>query len=148
MSAYWLEKNFKESLELPTQAIEWLLALWRVTQVFDDVADGDSVSRDDLLGSVVDALVTLPTNSFYTANHATLDPLVAVAILKWKASDELERTGSASAMSFAWRAGYYDIVLAVVQIVHGMTVAMAVCASVANLYGEDFEDYLKEFENA
>ena len=71
-----------------------------------------------------------------------------MAILKWKASDEAERAGNPSAMSFVWRAGFYDVVLAVVQIVHGTDAAMQIAVNVMSLYGETLPDYMQEFGNA
>ena len=49
---------------------------------------------------------------------------------------------------FVWRAGYYDIVLAVVQIEHGVQAAMDIGPVVLNLYGESLEEYMKEMSDA
>lgn len=143
-----LSRNLKEVFGLPDDAREWLLALWNLTQVFDDMADGDHPDRDDLDQAILDALVNMPGNAFFAAHQGSLLPLVAVAILKWKASDTVERAGDAGVMSFAWRAGFYDIVLAVVQLCHGQQVAMEVCHLVMQLYGEDFPTYCEEFDRA
>lgn len=145
---FWLSRNLKESLGLPDQAREWLMALWNVVQVFDDMADGDHPERDKLDTAIYDALVGLPNNGFFVQNRAILLPLLSVAILKWKASDEAERAGNPSAMSFVWRAGFYDVVLAVVQIVHGTDAAMQIAVNVMSLYGETLPDYMQEFGNA
>ncbi len=145
---HWLIRNFKEVFGFPDDAIEWLVALWRVIQAFDDLADGDHMDRDSVAGAVCAAILTLPSNRFYVANSHILNPLLAVAILKWRASDDIERSGKANATSFAWRAGYYDIVLAVVQIIHGMETALKTAEAVLRLYGENFDEYIKEFHNA
>lgn len=73
---------------------------------------------------------------------------MAVNILKWQASDRAEREGHADAMSFVWRAGFYDIVLMVVQLCHGRQVAQSCAHHVMGLYGEKLDDYLKEFNHA
>ena len=145
---YWLNENFKEAFALPEEARAWLLSLWNVIQVFDDMADGDHPDRARLHQAIADALVNMPSNDFFLRHGHILLPLISVAILKWIASDDAERAGSADAMSFAWRAGYYDIVLAVVQIVHGDDIARGVCRAVMGLYGENYSEYLKEFGNA
>jgi hypothetical protein len=49
-------------------------------------------------------------------------------------------------MAFAWRAGYYDIVLSVVCICHGAAAAVKAAPFVMGLYGEKFDAYLNEFD--
>jgi hypothetical protein len=60
----------------------------------------------------------------------------------------VERDGQACATSFVWRAGYYDLVLAAVQIEHGSQLAMDIGPVVLKLYGESLEDYMKEMSDA
>jgi hypothetical protein len=145
---YWLRRNFMETLSLSEEASDWLLALWEVIQLFDDIADGAAVDRDDLDAAIWNTLVGLPSNGFYQRNAHILIPLMGVAVFKWKASDTVERDGGACAMSFVWRAGYYDLVLAAVQIEHGVQAAMDIGQSVLKLYGENFEEYMKEMSHA
>ncbi len=73
---------------------------------------------------------------------------MATMVLKWQASDQAERDGKADARSFVWRAGYYDVVLMVVTLCHPAKQAKELSRYVMELYGEKFEDYLKEFGNA
>lgn len=145
---FWLSRNLNETLALPDDARAWLMSLWNVVQVFDDMADGDFPDRDKLDIAIFDAIVAMPANLFFNQHKAALLPLLAVAILKWKAADTAERAGTPTAMSYVWRAGFYDIVLACVQIIHGTENAMQIAASVMALYGETLPDYLKEFGNA
>lgn len=140
-----LQSLFDEGLGLPPEATDWLLAVWAVFQVFDDVADGDEVRRSDLHDAIWNTLVRMPSNPFYAANSGALLPIMASAILKWVASDDAERAGRADEKSFVWRASYYDIVLLVVLLAQGKDAALAKAATVMSLYGETFEDYRKEF---
>ena len=133
---------------LPAPAIEWLLMLYGAIQVFDDVADGDAVERDDLNAAIWNTLVGMSQNIFWIANSQTLTPVVASMILKWQASDQAERSGKADARSFVWRAGYYDVVLMTVALCHGTQRATETAQQVMELYGETLEDYMKEFGNA
>lgn len=84
----------------------------------------------------------------FAQKSATLVPLLANAILKWQASDHVEREGDVDARSFMWRAGYYDIILTVVQLCHGQEVAKESAHLIMRMYGEKYEDYLEEFSNA
>lgn len=146
--ADWLSRNLTEVFQLPEAATEWLLSLFNVIQVFDDVADGDAVSRADLDRALYDALAGWYSNPFFASNAGNLVPLLAVNILKWQASDRVEREGKAGPVSFTWRAGYYDVVLMVVQICHGRQFATENAHLVMALYGESFDEYLAEFNHA
>lgn len=145
---YWLERNFVEVLELPPAAVTWLLDLWHVSQTFDDLADGDPVDRATLDETIWRTLVGLPGNAFFQANCMSLLPALATAILKWKGSDTAEREGHVDARTFVWRAAYYDIVLLTVSLCRGPKIALEMADEVMKLYGEKFEDYLKEFSYA
>jgi hypothetical protein len=136
---------FDDVLGLPPDAADWLLSVWVVTQVFDDVADGHNVERKALHDAIWNSLVKMPLNPFYQANSGTLLPIMANSILKWVASDDAERAGKADEKSFVWRAAFYDIVLLVVLLTQGKDAALAKAATVMSLYGETFADYRKEF---
>lgn len=140
-----LRHHFAVTLDLPSAAVEWLLDVWRMIQMLDDVADGDPISRDDLNGVIWASLVTMPANPFFLANAAALQTALAQLVLKWQASDDAERQGQADARSFVWRAGYYDLVLLVVLLTKGHADAMKDAKTVMHLYGETLHEYLKEF---
>jgi hypothetical protein len=142
-----LQQHFTH-IGLPKEAQAWLLMLWSVIQFFDDVADADHIERNELDAALWNALVSMPDSQFFQQHRSVLVPLVANAILKWQASDLAERSKEADAKSFVWRAGYYDIVLSVVSLVHGPVKAIAGAREIMSMYGESFEDYLKEFANA
>jgi predicted naringenin-chalcone synthase len=147
-SSEWLKENLQRVLALPAPATEWLLMLWGAIQVFDDVADGDPVEREDLNAVIWNTLVGMNQNSFWAANSLTLAPVVATMILKWQGSDQAERAGKADARSYVWRAGYYDVVMMVVALCHGTKYATDNAHLVMALYGETLEDYMKEFGHA
>jgi hypothetical protein len=138
---------FRDMLELPPAAVAWLLDLWHVSQVFDDIADGDPVDREALDAAIYASLVDLPSNPFYLANASQLAPVLALNVLKWKGSDTAEREGRADEKSFVWRAAYYDTIMLAVLICHGPKAAIQAADKVMSLYGESFADYRKEFPN-
>lgn len=143
-----LTVNLTQALELPVDAAAWLLDVWHMIQMFDDVADGDAVARPDLNQAVWKCFVGMPSNPFYAAHADQLHPALGTAILKWQAADEAERDGRADERSFVWRAAYYDLVLLVVLLVHGYPRAIEMAGDVMALYGESFADYRKEFPHA
>lgn len=139
-----LKHSFKV-LELPDDASSWLLDVWGCIQVFDDVADGDAVSGDDLGRAIWSSLVGLQMNAFHARNAAALVPVLALQILKWHGANDVERAGQADARSYVWRAGFYDLVLMVACLVHGPEKAAALSPVVMRMYGETFDEYLTEF---
>jgi hypothetical protein len=145
---HWLRKNFSEVLDLPEDAENFLIDLYKVIQLFDDVADEDHVSRNRLDAVVWASLVGMPGNAFYVAHAKNLIPVLATQILKWQASDRVERSGNANPKSYMWRAGYYDVVLLVIRLCHGYDKAMELGPAVMTLYAETLNDYLEEFGNA
>ena len=147
-AAYWLSKNLQECFAIQGDAHDWIMSLWNAIQVFDDMADGDFPDRENLFACIADTLVNMPANEFFREHCDTLLPLVAVALLKWRAADDVELEHKPTEMSYAWRAGFYDIVLAVVQIFHGIEVAKDAARYVMLMYGESYADYHKEFANA
>lgn len=132
-----------DKLDLPQPAVDWLLDLWRVIQAFDDVHDGDPVR--DVMPALWASLVSMPGNPFYLSNAAALQSALAIAILKWHAANVAEESGKADERSFMWRAAYYDVVLLVVLLCRGQTVALHLAPAVMMLYGESFAAYREEF---
>ena len=143
-----LENHFIGTLDLPEAASEWLLGAWDVIQFVDDVADGDEIPRESLNNALMQMLVSMPSNPFFLSYSSELTPVLAVQILKWQASDWAERNDRADERSYMWRAGFYDLVLLVVQLCHGHEVAIQQSFIIMSLYGETMTDYKKEFPNA
>lgn len=143
-----LQANLKTAFDLPDAAVAWLIGMWDAIQFLDDVVDGDVIDRAAQDRAINQLLVALPSNPFFMVNASILLPVVSVQLLKWQASDMAERSGVADAKSYMWRAGYYDLVLMVVQICHGYDAALLAAPSVMTLYGETLAGYLKEFNHA
>lgn len=143
-----LRVAFNDTFRLPPAAADWLLMLFETAQLFDDCADRDPIKRGELNSVIWATLVAMPSNSFYRAHQVELSTLLGNFILKWQASDVAERKKAHDEVSFVWRASYYDVVLGVVTLCHGPAVAHELAVKVMQLYGEKYEDYLKEFGNA
>lgn len=136
MDAAYLQSHFTD-LGLPPEAQEYLLDLWHVIQLIDDAQDGDAIKDVRPVSWAV--FVRMPLNAFYRQNMHTLQPLLAMQLIKWEAANIAETTGRADERSFAWRSGYYEIV----------SMACHLCGLNAHaalgLYGDTFADYRKEF---
>lgn len=141
-------RKLLEDLKLPEEAVNWLIMLFDTIQVFDDFADGDKVDRKDLNKLIHNTLVFMPINPFFRMYADTLWPVISNNILKWQASDAAERADKASAMSFVWRAGFYDIILFVYSLCFGHEKATQMSDQIMGLYGEKFKGYMQEVKNA
>lgn len=145
-------KNLKRilinDLLLPQDAVDWLIMGYSSIQTLDDFADGDKVDRKDLDALIWNMFIGMPQNPFYFKHSQILWPMMATAILKWQASDTVERSGEADEMSFVWRASFYDIILFVYALVHGHGMATKNAHVIMKLYGEKFKDYIQEVNNA
>ena len=140
-----IRNSLTDGLKLPADAVEWLCDLYAVTQVYDDVADGDEVDRADLNRALYSSIVGMSLNPFFDLNRFTLRPVLALFIMKWQASDAAERAGAADEVSFVWRAGFYDVVMTVFLLVYGREDTEANAHLIMSLYGEKFADYSSEF---
>lgn len=142
-----LRKHFTDVLELPEQACNYLCDLFETIQSLDDWVDGDPSTPDEKSRAIWNSLAGLQLNPFVMQNPCLLWAQ-GLQFLKWLGADQAERTGTSLHTAFVWRAGYYDIVLLVVLLVHGSEKAMRLAHLVLSMYGESFADYEKEFGDA
>jgi hypothetical protein len=139
--------HFK-NLELPASAQQWLLDFWDVIQGLDDWRDNDTVDPAEKEKVIYQVMVAMPSNPFFQTYSNELLPLMSNLVLKWIAANKLEKNKEELNKAYMWRASYYDLVLEVVRLVHGYANAAMVSDYIAKMYGESFEDYVKEFQNA
>jgi hypothetical protein len=135
-------------LNLPPAAQRWLLDFFNVIQGLDDWRDNDPVEPRQKEKVIYQVMVDLPQNPFFQTHSYNLLPLVSILILKWIGANNLEDNREQLHKAYMWRAAYYDLILEVVRLVHGFDEAANAAEYVAKLYGETYEDYVKEFENA
>ena len=135
-------------LSLPPIAQRWLLDFFDVIQGLDDWRDDDPVEPKQKEKVIYQVMVELPQNHFFQTHCHNLLPLVSILVLKWIGANKLEDNREQLHKAYMWRAAYYDLILEVVRLVHGFDGAASAAEYVAKLYGETYEDYVKEFENA
>lgn len=130
------------TLDLPDEAVDFLLSLWTLIQGLDDWHDGTPA---DTSSAIWAACVGIPGNGFLAAHRQIMVPVMANAVMKWHAANIIEANKEIEQFpkSFVWRACYYDVVLQVVLIVHGSG-AKEKAAMVLRMYGEKLADYHKE----
>lgn len=127
------------TLGLPEPAQAWLLDLWNLVQVMDDVTDGDPVKKEAAAKAVRAIFLTMPLNDFYRGYAAILQPVLVLQMLKWEACNEIEAKGLANEKTYVWRAGFYDVVLLVCHLC-GISDVGHACLE---MYGETFTEYME-----
>lgn len=135
-------------LNLPEPTVRWLLDFWNVIQGLDDWRDNDEVSPQEKEAVIYKVMFLLPNNPFFQYHSKELLPIVSNLVLRWIGANRLEDNKEDLHKAYMWRAAYYDLILEVVRLVHGFEAAANASDFVARLYGETFEDYVKEFQNA
>jgi hypothetical protein len=135
-------------LNLPPTAQRWLLDFFNVIQGLDDWRDNDPIEPKQKEKVIYQVMVELPQNHFFQTYSHNLLPLVSILVLKWIGANKLEDNREQLHKAYMWRAAYYDLILEVVRLVHGFDEAANAAEYVAKLYGETYEDYVKEFNNA
>ena len=135
-------------LNLPESTVRWLLDFWSVIQGLDDWRDNDEVSPQEKEAVIYKVMFLLPNNPFFQYHSKELLPIVSNLVLRWIGANRLEDNREDLHKAYMWRAAYYDLILEVVRLVHGFEAAANASDFVAKLYGETFEDYVKEFQNA
>lgn len=127
-------------------AINLSLDLWDVCQVWDDLIDGDSVSKDDINEAFLKCLLRIPTNPISLA-MPELPYHIYNVFLRWRDSDLIERsapTGEDLNKSYMLRAGVYDLFILIAAKLYGDEHAKNIGVKVRKYYGEKLEDYKSE----
>ena len=135
-------------LNLPEPTVRWLSDFWSVIQGLDDWRDNDEVSPQEKEAVIYKVMFLLPNNPFFQYHSKELLPIVSNLVLRWIGANRLEDNREDLHKAYMWRAAYYDLIFEVVRLVHGFEAAANASDFVAKLYGETFEDYVKEFQNA
>jgi hypothetical protein len=143
-----MNEHLLAPLNLPLTAQRWLIDFFSVIQGLDDWRDNDPVDPKQKEKVIYQVMVELPQNHFFQTHSHNLLPLVSILVLKWIGANKLEDNREQLHKAYMWRAAYYDLILEVVRLVHGFDGAASAAEYVAKLYGETYEDYVKEFENA
>lgn len=103
------------------EAAEFCGLIGEITQVIDDLYDGDKVVAPYEIERVFFAtLVELPRNPFYARHFALLNPIMQAAFVAWSASNALEH-GPAhdKSLAFVLRDKMTDLVVQCAWIVGG-----------------------------
>lgn len=123
-------------------AIQFIELLGGISQVWDDLIDGDDADGPAVNGAFIDALCMLPRNQFYAQNFSELQPLIDSAILDWLTSNQLEDEGERTELSWALRDSLAAVIVGAAKIVGGMAWANEISKTVRLfVHDESIEGY-------
>lgn len=129
-------------------AVQMCLDLFKISQTWDDLHDGDPVDNDRLSEVFKTALVSLPDNPFYDKFRFQLRPLIMSTILQWESANSMEKLKQSPHKSYMLRAGIYSIFHMCVFLLHGPKIARKTGPAIYEIYGETPDNFLKGDENA
>lgn len=146
------DRQFFETVLLGHKdAIDLCSMLGFVTQLWDDLIDGDPRPAGDVNKAFLLALCAIPQNSFYLTHQHELVPMLRMAIFDWLDATELEqdpnRTAKDLAIAYGLRDSMVSLVVQITALVGGPAHAIAVGPSIRRtLFDESFEDYKASME--
>lgn len=141
---------FDEIYQGNKAAIDLSMMLFLVSQVWDDVVDGDDLDRSSLNDAFTMAMISIPTNPVYLSVPALPFHIYNV-FLRWRDSTEIENNSPSDAdlnKCYMLRAGIYDIFVLIAAALYGDNYAKEIGPKVRRFYGENLIDYKSEFNHA
>ena len=124
-------------------AIAFILELWRIVELWDDLIDRDKPAGEAAVNQAFfAALITLPRNVFYRRHFDRLNPLLEGAILDWFTANALEtrRDGDDLRIAYVLRGNVQMLLVAAANIVAGPVWAGAVNLELRSV-GDRWDDY-------
>lgn len=111
-----------------------------VAHFFDDLIDNDrDIGKNEIHSNLWLSMITLPRNEFYRNNFNELNPLVASAILNWRAANELEATVSNAdkEISFIIRSEYVNLLIHSALLVGGVDWAAEITPKIRRFWHDE-----------
>lgn len=119
--------------------------LFAVTQVWDDLIDGDSdVTHEEVNKAFYACLVEIPGNAFFQAHIKTLQPILASFIIDWLDANRLERQDDhGQNVAFVLRDSIGGFAIQCARIIGGLDWALEVSIPLRRLFinNETLADY-------
>ena len=143
-----LRQNLDVIMQGNRQAIDACILLFGIAQIWDDIIDGDNVTPENVNRAFVAALVELPTNPIVQI-MPELPYHIYNVFLRWRDSTSIERSKPSDSdlhKCYMLRAGLYDIFVLIAAKLYGDDYASIIGPQVRRMYGEEFNEYAKEFK--
>ena len=145
VSEEWIIERNRRLLEWfngDVEAVEFLLLLSDITELWDDLIDKDRPISDERINYVFEhALVTLPLHPFYQKHHQHLRPLFIHAINAWQLANKFAK-GTRSERALAYTLRNMDIMIAeaIVYLTSGPARMREVSPELWKFFGAEQDD--------
>jgi hypothetical protein len=149
-SAEWREKRnvlLRKWFCGNEDAVRLVITLGQIAETWDDLIDGDPVSKEDIHTAFMYALFVLPENPVWAAHRARLAPVLLAGVNAWMDSLTLEHREDthSKVWAYALRDWYMEVVPAVACCIGGFELMRVVSLPAREFFqAETFEDYMKE----
>ena len=152
-SQEWRQARNKKLLEWlggDVNALNYLLDMGEVLEVWDDLIDKDKPTPDARINNAFYLMsIKMPQNPFYVAYHQQLMPYWEMALNAWLDSVELEKGGKQEQMfAHVLRFSGIEVVFPVLRIVRGREVARSLSLEVRKFFTmyETFDEYVEKLK--
>jgi len=116
-----LRNSFLHNWIKDAPAVQFLLTIGSVAEVWDDLVDKDKeVTESEINQTFFSLLVELPLNPFFDKYKFRLIPLMVTGINTWQDSNILSKgSDNDKAMAYVLRDWYVELVMFVMYLLHG-----------------------------
>ena len=129
-------------------AVDLCKKVWKICHFWDDIIDRDPVTANEVDDAMESALTGINSNEFFLRNPNIFVGMMALIISNWHTSNVYEQSKTDLQKSYMLRAHLYNLPILCAFIIGGQQWANEVSKVVWDSYGEQFEEYAKEIENA
>jgi hypothetical protein len=145
-------ESFRANLDIWLQgnaaAVDYCMCLLKIADTWDDLIDEDHVAPERTSEAFEACLLNIPENPFFAVHCTVLVPLHRNIILQWYAANEFEARKESLEKAYMLRAGIYQIFGVCASLIGGMEWGRRCSPEIWRLYGEKFDDFRKEIEDA
>lgn len=143
----WILERNKKLLEWfsgDVDAVEFLLLISDITEVWDDLIDGDKpLTPDQIHTAFLKALFELPTNPFFRKHQSYLMPVMLQAANSWILANTFEKgDNNQRALAYTLRNMDIQVAEAIVYLTGGWRKLREVSAEIWTFFGADQDDIL------
>ena len=139
---------FNECYRGDQSAVALSMMLLEVSQVWDDLIDGDEVIKEDIDRAFKYLIYDIPVNPVYKLIPSMPDHLLNV-YLRWRDATAMESEEKPDLeKTYMLRAGIYDIFVIIAFHLFGDEWSKAVGVRIRKLYGETLASLKEEFNHA
>jgi len=119
-----IHKFLAWALQGQADAMALFFAWFEVCHFWDDLIDRDKPLQDAAIDQAMTvALIEMPRNPFYRQHFADLQPVMAQAVLDWRAATQMERAPAADSdldIAYILRCSYIAVITACAALIGGM----------------------------